>query len=74
MCREKGLEGLRVITAEVTAESLRRMDCPNERDESVEGQTLKVHQCSSVRGEREDRPREYRKEPSEMLSWEFKSF
>ena len=43
---------MRVITAEVTAESLRRMGCPNERDESIEGQTLKVHQCASVRGER----------------------
>lgn len=63
-----------VVSIEVTAESLRMMGCPNKRDESTEGQTLNLSHCGSVRGEREDRRRERGKEPSKIMSWEFKSF
>lgn len=35
LCREKGLEELREISVEVTAESLRMIGCPNKRDGST---------------------------------------
>lgn len=63
-----------VITIKVTAESLRMVGCPYKRDESTKGQTLNLSHSESVRVEREDGQGETGKEPSIIMSWEFKSF
>lgn len=48
-----GERSWRNVITEVTAGSLRMMDCPREGGGSAEGQALNRRQCESARGEKD---------------------